>query len=46
MTFLQLFAPSANMEVQTHDFLNNSGSKEEGEASSDALGLDLGLERF
>lgn len=32
--------------VQTHDFLNNAGSKKGGEARSDALGLDFGLEWF
>lgn len=34
------------MEVQTHDFLNNAGSKKEGEASNDALGLGLGWNGF
>lgn len=45
-TFPLLFALSDSVEVQTHDFLNNAGSKKEGEASNDALGLDLGLEWF
>lgn len=45
-TFLLLFALFDSMEVQPHDFLNNAGSKKEGEASNDALGLDLGLEWF
>lgn len=46
MTFLLLFVLSNRVEVQTHDFLNNAGSKKEREASYDALGLDLDLKWF
>lgn len=46
MTFLLLFVLSNRVEVQTHDFLNNAGSKKEREASNDGLGLDLDLKWF
>lgn len=46
MTFLLLFVLSNRVEVQTHDFLNNAGSKKEMEARNDGLGLDLDLKWF